>query len=137
MLSKMLKKIRLGCGFTQKQIADVLGVDRSTYTYYEIGKTSPDIKTLIKMARMFNVDYVDFFLDCEKNVLEPGSYEDDLETYEKYDRKADSKIYDLSVDEKNLLVRYRVLSADDKLDFLNQMGEIAKVTMRGKKIRVV
>lgn len=133
----MLKKIRLGCGFTQKQIADVLGVDRSTYTYYEIGKTSPDIKTLIKMARMFNVDYVDFFLDCEKNVLEPGSYEDDLETYEKYDRKADSKIYDLSVDEKNLLVRYRVLSADDKLDFLNQMGEIAKVTMRGKKIRVV
>lgn len=137
MLSKMLKKIRLGCGFTQKQIADVLGVDRSTYTYYEIGKTSPDIKTLIKMARMFNVDYVDFFLDCEKNVLEPGSYEDDLETYEKYDRKAESKIYDLSADEKNLLVRYRVLSADDKLDFLNQMGEIAKVTMRGKKMRVV
>lgn len=137
MLSRMLKKIRIGCGFTQKQIADVLGVDRSTYTYYEIGKTSPDIKTLIKMARMFNVDYVDFFLDCEKNVLEPGSYEDDLETYEKYDRKAETKIYDLSMDEKNLLVRYRVLSADDKLNFLNQMGEIAKATMRGKKMRVV
>ena len=42
MLSRTLKKLRKNCGYTQKEVAKELGVDRSTYAYYETGKTTPD-----------------------------------------------------------------------------------------------
>jgi len=54
-LEKMLKNLRLACGFTQYQVADVLNIDRSTYTYYESGKTSPDIATLRRIATLFSI----------------------------------------------------------------------------------
>lgn len=34
-----------------------LGVDRSTYTYYETGKSQPNLKTLEKLCQILSVDY--------------------------------------------------------------------------------
>lgn len=56
MLSENLKKLRKSCGFRQEEVANVIGVDRSAYSYYESGKTEPSVKNLIKIARMFKVD---------------------------------------------------------------------------------
>ena len=56
MLSKNLKVYRRACGFNQEDVAKVLGIDRSAYSYYESGKTEPSVKNLIKIARMFKVD---------------------------------------------------------------------------------
>ena len=50
MISYWLKYYRHECGLTQQQVADRLKIERSTYTYYETGKTKPDINTLIKMG---------------------------------------------------------------------------------------
>ena len=41
--------------FTQSQIAELLNIDRSTYTNYELGKTEPDIATIQRLAELFNV----------------------------------------------------------------------------------
>ncbi len=56
MFNSNLKKLRKACGFKQDDVAKVLGVDRSAYSYYEGGKTEPNISNLIKIARMFKVD---------------------------------------------------------------------------------
>ena len=56
MLHENLKRLRKACGFRQEEVAKVLGVDRSAYSYYESGKTEPSVKNLIKIARMFKVD---------------------------------------------------------------------------------
>lgn len=56
MLNENLKRLRKSCGFRQEEVAKVLGVDRSAYSYYESGKTEPSVKNLIKIARMFKVD---------------------------------------------------------------------------------
>ena len=56
MLCENLKKLRKSCGYRQEEVARVLGVDRSAYSYYESGKTEPSVKNLIKIARMFKVD---------------------------------------------------------------------------------
>ena len=45
MISYWLKYYRHECGLTQQQVADRLKIERSTYTYYETGKTKPDINT--------------------------------------------------------------------------------------------
>lgn len=41
---------------SQRQIAKKLKIDRSTYAYYELGKTSPTIFTLIKLAKIFHIN---------------------------------------------------------------------------------
>ena len=56
MLHENLKKLRKACGFRQEEVAKVLGVDRSAYSYYESGKTEPSVTNLIKISRMFKVD---------------------------------------------------------------------------------
>ncbi|HBL41055.1 MAG TPA: hypothetical protein DDY98_05595 [Ruminococcaceae bacterium] len=50
-----LKAFRAACGFSQEDVAKVLGIDRSAYSYYESGKTEPSIQKLIKIARMYQV----------------------------------------------------------------------------------
>ena len=55
MLNQRLKHFRTTSGLTQQQVADVLGLDRSTYAYYESGKTTPDIKSVNKLLKIFNI----------------------------------------------------------------------------------
>ena len=37
-IGENLRRLREGCGFSQKQVADAVHIDRSTYTNYELGK---------------------------------------------------------------------------------------------------
>jgi transcriptional regulator with XRE-family HTH domain len=61
LLAKNIKLFRLYNGYTQKQVADILNIERSTYAYYESGKSVPDIETIIKLARLYNIS-IDFLL---------------------------------------------------------------------------
>ncbi len=56
MLHENLKKLRKACGYKQDEVAKVLGIDRSAYSYYETGKTEPSVKNLIRISRMYKVD---------------------------------------------------------------------------------
>lgn len=55
-----LKELRKERGLYQKDIANYLGVDRTTYVKYETGASEPDTVTLSKLADFFNVslDYL-------------------------------------------------------------------------------
>ncbi len=54
-LEKMLRNVRIACGLSQREVADMLHINRSTYTYYETGKTSPDLETVRKLAILFSI----------------------------------------------------------------------------------
>ena len=45
-----LTALRTGSSLTQTQMAELLGISRSTYANYEVGKRTPDLKMLIKIA---------------------------------------------------------------------------------------
>jgi len=51
----LLRKLRKENGLTQQQVADFLHLDRSTYAYYESGRTKINIDILIRLARFFQV----------------------------------------------------------------------------------
>lgn len=55
-----LLSLRRARGYRQKDIADYLGVDRTTYTKYETGATEPNIATIRRLADLFSVttDYL-------------------------------------------------------------------------------
>lgn len=59
-LRKRLIELRRKKGLLQRDVADQLHIDRSTYSYYERGKTNPPLDILIKLADYFGVslDYL-------------------------------------------------------------------------------
>ncbi len=60
-LAGSLRELRLRAGYSQQNIADLLNVSRSAYTYYEMGKTSPDPSTLYRISKMLGVSMEVFF----------------------------------------------------------------------------
>ena len=56
--SKNLKIIRETKRISQQEIADKIGVDRSTIGYWENGKADPTMLNVIKLAETLNVDIV-------------------------------------------------------------------------------
>ncbi|WP_411676877.1 helix-turn-helix domain-containing protein [Caproicibacter sp.] len=54
-LAQNMKLLRESNGLTQKKVAQYLFVDRSTYSYYESGKTQPNLKMLTKLADLYGV----------------------------------------------------------------------------------
>lgn len=55
-----IKTLRNGRKMTQQDVADVLGVNRTTISNYEIGRRVPSLTELKKIAAMFGVG-LDFF----------------------------------------------------------------------------
>lgn len=52
----MLKYLRVREKMSQAELADKLGVSKSTVGMYELGKREPDFETLEAIADLFNVD---------------------------------------------------------------------------------
>ncbi|MFI3326761.1 MAG: helix-turn-helix transcriptional regulator [Clostridia bacterium] len=54
-LPNRIKFLREKKGYTQQYVADVLGVHRSTYSYYETGKTEPSLDSIIKLSNLYDI----------------------------------------------------------------------------------
>ena len=59
-LAARFKKIRIEMGFTQKQVAEGIGVTEQAYQRYEYGRVIPSALILIALADYFDVslDYL-------------------------------------------------------------------------------
>lgn len=55
-IASKIKVLRKNRGYTQQQLADLLGVQRATISNYEIGRRSPHIKELQKLAEILGVN---------------------------------------------------------------------------------
>ena len=56
-----IRNLRLDNGYTQKQIAEMLGISQNTYSQYEIGVLNYPVDALIKLADFYGVS-VDYLL---------------------------------------------------------------------------
>lgn len=75
MLSQRLKQLRSENNLTQAQLADILGIAKTTLAAYEQGKSEPNIELLIKMADYFcvTVDYLIGKTNCIHEEYQPIS----------------------------------------------------------------
>lgn len=117
-IAEKLKHYRESCALSQQQVADALNIDRSTYTKYETGKSDPNINTLVKIAKIFNIDPVE--------LLPTYNAEDDRVSRLRDITRADSPIFQLSKDERGLIARYRALNREEKKLALEMMGNLSK-----------
>ena len=64
-----IRSLRIDGGYTQRQIAEVLGVSQNTYSQYEIGVVNYSVEALEKLADFYGVS-VDYLLG-RTNVKDP------------------------------------------------------------------
>ncbi len=60
-IAKRIKDLRTSRGLTQEALAEKLGVQLRTVARYESGKSSINLMTLNKLAKIFNVGWDYFF----------------------------------------------------------------------------
>ena len=60
-----LRRLREDRGYTQQILADYLGVSKQAYSNYELGKRTPDITTLHKLSKFYQVPMESFFSETE------------------------------------------------------------------------
>lgn len=123
MLSENLRNLRKSFKLTQQEVADILGIDRSTYTFYEAGKSTPTKENLIKLCDIYNVT-VGYLLGVEKNCPE-------LKVASRSDRidETTTGLNEISRNEKFIIMAYRSLDSDKKEQFV----EIVKIALRDLK----
>lgn len=67
---------RRKCKLTQQDVADMLNLNRSTYTKYETSVSEPSLEILLKIANIFGVD-PGVLLDTEISALYGNNVADD------------------------------------------------------------
>ncbi|HIS05458.1 MAG TPA: helix-turn-helix transcriptional regulator [Candidatus Fimenecus stercoravium] len=109
-LARQMRALRTVNHYTQQQIADILNIDRTTYTSYEISKNTPDVMLLDAFAKIFSVD-IDFILHIDTQNIDTLC--DEVEAYEANNDDC-SLVSKLSKEERELIGEYRILSEKDK-----------------------
>ncbi len=120
MLADNLRLLRKSFKLTQQEIADILGVDRSTYTFYEAGKSTPSKENIVKLCDIFNVT-VGYLFGVEKNCPE-------LKVANRSDRVGENLdgFNEISRNEKFILMAYRSLDGEKKEQFVDAVKNILK-----------
>ncbi len=69
-LHEALRILRVRAGLTQKQLADMLELDRSSYTYYETGKSMPTVVAFWRLSCLYGVSMDTMMGESEKRLEE-------------------------------------------------------------------
>ena len=106
-LGDRIKKLREERGFSQKEVALNVGIDRGQYSRIETNKVEPTLSTLEKIGKAFNLDLEDIIKKEEpltvdsfdKSLVEKVKMIDDLEETQKNHIYA---IIDMAISNKRL-----------------------------------
>jgi len=113
-----LALLRASHGMSQEQVANVLSVSRSTYSYYESGKCAPSLDTLRALIRLLCPNSPSFLLLLDQPTTEtelPAVLHDG----ESVDESRPLPVDELNKDEKQILAFYRVFSEAQKKKLLS------------------
>ena len=112
----VIRELRIASGLSQKELGEILGVAESTICCYETNRREPDIQTLIRLARYFEVS-VDELLGVESQPLkkEPA-------------RKADNEIV--------VRIKQEIKSSEDRIRQLQDESVKCKQVALEMEIRI-
>ena len=116
-LAESLKRIRKQYKLTQEEVAKLIGVSRSGYTYYETGKTVPSVEVLKKLSAAYRTS-IDVIVGNE--TAERTATADCLMAAE---NKTDPLMF-MEKDEQSLIMIYRLLDKEEKESLRNTVMEM-------------
>ncbi len=81
-----IRRIRLQRGYSQDEMADLMGVERSTYSNFETGKTKLFSKSMSRFAEVLGITEEEIILGGPRPLtagyLQEGTLEDRMEAIE-------------------------------------------------------
>ncbi len=102
--------------FSQQEMADKLNISRSTYTYYETGKSEPGQEKLKKICEILNVDFNTLLGYSDEGVVAAAASEE----------ATDETFGSLTPSEEQLLLAYRSMNTEEKEYIGKQITKIVK-----------
>lgn len=135
-IAYLLKRYRLNCGYSQQMVANALNIDRSTYTYYETGKSMPSLNTILILKNLFNIPYEEL-LKCfdsgtalvAERLKDPTAdkrQKEELSEKHKRIMLDKSAIYELPKEEQQLVLYYRRLNQHDREELMEKLHNFIK-----------
>ncbi|MCR5484415.1 MAG: helix-turn-helix domain-containing protein [Clostridiales bacterium] len=122
-LANNLRKLRKSTPYSQQNVAEFLGVTRSTYTYYESGRVVPSIRVIASLSRLYRVkveEIIPFKCFGSDEMVFNTETEDpmpfDVETFKGFNM--------LSQSEQSLIMMFR--ASEDKAKFYNDVKKISE-----------
>ena len=110
-----MKSIRKMNGLTQAEVAQALNLERTAYTKYETGRV-PSLETLFRFASLFNISPIELIIgDSENSFARIHSENPD---------EASNNMY-LLPSEKQLVLRFRLCSDEDKRKMMDEIIDLA------------
>ncbi len=126
-ISKNLRKLREINEFSQDMIGNLLGVDRSTCSNWERGKTTPKNAQLFKLSRLYNVS-IDIIMSNHDNDLGMVATPPLQRVF------GESFLSELSDEERLLLLKFRMLTDGDKKEVDEYMDKLRNSDYYTKEI---
>lgn len=122
---RRLKRFREGKRLHAVDPCEYLGVERSTYTYYETGKTTPAIFDLMRLCRLYRIS-LDELCGYSANSVDAMRLSDSGQRVKVYARRKERRyladsVLDLSTDEQQLLAYYRSASPEDRAELFEHL----------------
>lgn len=102
--------------YSQQEMADMLNISRSTYTYYETGKSEPGQEKLKKICDILDVDF---------NTL-LGYAEEELTALVASGGNSGDGFKNLSPSEEQIILAYRSMNSEEKEYIGKQITKIVK-----------
>ncbi len=115
-IGEKIKILRTKFGLTQKEVADALEIERSTYTYYELGKTTPSWNAIKKLAQIFQIAPYDLLEEQNKYIMSDVLYNEG----------ENINICNLNSSEKKIILALRTLPAHNKNKAIDSIDKIIK-----------
>ncbi|MCH5170441.1 MAG: helix-turn-helix transcriptional regulator [Oscillospiraceae bacterium] len=108
-----LRLIREENKLIQAQVAAVLGVVRSTYCGYEIGRRQISPEQLRTLAKFYRLP-INTFFDIDEKTVNDSEHYDEQTVY----------LSSLSKDERDLIVKYRTLNDTEKAEVISSVNQM-------------
>lgn len=125
-IGERLKLLRKTCGYSQQNIANMLGIDRTTYSSYERGITIPDAELCFTLARIYNLNPLDLF-DAESGIF--SDYKDRV-TFNFKSTLENQDIIDsiskLTKEERQLICYFRSLTHNQRNKLSKAISDISE-----------
>ena len=102
--------------YSQQEMADMLNISRSTYTYYETGKSEPGQEKLKTICDILNVDFNTLLGYSDEGLVASAAADDGVV----------ENFGGLTPSEEQIILAYRSMNAEEKEYIGKQITKIVK-----------
>ena len=118
-ISVKLRELRHAFCMTQEEVAEVLGMSRTSFSKYENGASLPPLNVMRKLSKIYNVPIEYLIHDNDRFVV----LNDGKNTEEPDPNNLAASFAQLTPEERLIIMKLRLMTAEQKSEFLKDLNE--------------